>query len=107
MATTPESQLKYKIKAYLETRKPHVWWDSPVRTGYDKRGVPDFTGLLCGFFWSIETKAPGKKPSPWQEREITAIMLAGGFHITCDSWESFMTQWAPFEEKAMMYAARG
>ena len=103
MASTPESQLKFKIKAYLDTLKPDVWWDAPVRNGYSKRGPADIHGGCVGFFFGIETKKPGGKMDPWQIREHEAMRAAGCFTMECDTWESFLTQWQPFYQKAMAF----
>lgn len=99
MATTPESQLKYKIKEFFKTKKPDIWYDSPVRNGYGRSGPPDIHGCFLGFFFTVETKSPGKKTSAWQDAEIYDIQMAKGFHITCDSWEQFYQPWAEFEAK--------
>lgn len=104
MASTPESQLKFKIKAYLDTLKPWVWWDAPVRNGYSKRGPADIHGCACGFFFGIETKKQGGKMDPWQIDEHIKMRAAGGFTMECDTWESFLSQWQPFFEKVMQYA---
>lgn len=73
---TPEAKVKKAITDYLRTIG--AWYDNPVRTGYGRRGVPDIVGCHKGMFFALEVKAPGGTASPWQRREIAAIIEAGG-----------------------------
>ena len=63
MAATPEGKVKDKVKRLLKKYGCYQFW--PVQTGY---GAPTLDCLGChnGFFFGIETKAPGKRPTPRQ-----------------------------------------
>lgn len=102
---TPEGALKDKIKKWLEARGAYAFM--PVPTGYGKTTL-DF--LVCmpyqatvlasplgkretawyGRFVAIETKAPGKVPTPRQSQVIREIQTAGGVAFYCDSFEDFL-----------------
>jgi hypothetical protein len=84
---TPEGKVKKEVKAYLASLKDHCWFYMPVPMGYGRAGVPDFIGCYKGRFFSIETKAPGKKEdiTAWQLREAAAIRAAGGLCIITDN----------------------
>lgn len=60
---TPEGKVKDKVKRLLKKYGCYQFW--PVQTGY---GAPtlDCIGCHCGLFFSVETKAPGKHPTPRQ-----------------------------------------
>lgn len=81
MAQTPEGKVKDKVKRLL--KKYGCYYFMPVQTGY---GASTLDILACagGVFLSIETKAPGKKPTPRQELCIADIRLAGGVVFVCD-----------------------
>ena len=63
MANTPEGKVKDRVKRLLKKYNCYQFW--PVQTGY---GAPtlDCIGCHAGFFFSIETKAPGKHLTPRQ-----------------------------------------
>lgn len=72
-----EADLKREIVAYLKS--VGAWFDNPVRNGYGRRGVPDLVCCYRGRFLAIEVKASAeKKATVWQQREIAAIIEAGG-----------------------------
>lgn len=75
MATTPEGKIKDSVKGILKRYQP--WTFMPVSAGYGRKTL-DFLGCFHGQFFAIETKAPGKKPTPLQDAEINSIRLAGG-----------------------------
>jgi hypothetical protein len=66
-----------KIAALLKER-PYTWYFRPVNTGYGRLGIPDFICCHRGRMYGIEVKVGRDKPSPWQQRELMAIALAGG-----------------------------
>lgn len=75
-----EAALKKEIKAYLTS--VGAWFDGSVRS-YGRRGVPDILVCYRGRFFGIECKRPpeGKATpaaDPWQQRELAAIVEAGG-----------------------------
>jgi hypothetical protein len=74
--STPESAVKNKVKRLLDQYKPmYTHWPVPYGMG---EPTLDCIACLQGFFFAIETKAPGKKPTPRQEVIITRIQAAGG-----------------------------
>lgn len=73
MATTPEGKVKEKVKRLLKKYGCYQFW--PVQMGY---GSPTLDCLACynGYFIGIETKAPGKRPTPRQELTIEDMRKA-------------------------------
>jgi hypothetical protein len=71
MALTPEGKVKAAVKRVL-ARYPESYFFMPVQAGFGKKTL-DF--LIChyGEFIAIETKAPGKKPTPLQDDTIREI----------------------------------
>jgi hypothetical protein len=76
---TPEGKVKVRVKRILAKHRPQLYAHWPVQTGF---GAPtlDCVGAIFGRAFSIETKAPGKKPTP---RQITTMqeMKAAGYKI--------------------------
>lgn len=58
MAQTPEGRLKAAVKKELKRRG--VWYFMPMQNGMGVVGIPDFICCAQGWFFAIETKAPGK-----------------------------------------------
>lgn len=84
-----EKDVKGDAKAILKLAS--AWFFMPVPTGYGRRGIPDFiacvpriitpemVGQRVGLFAGVEAKAAAHfEPSAWQQRELTAIDVAGG-----------------------------
>ena len=72
---TPEGRVKKQVSAML--KKYGAYYEMPVPGGFGKSGL-DYLGCFMGKFFSIETKAPGKHPTPRQLLTIKAIEAAGG-----------------------------
>lgn len=87
---TPEGILKDKIKSFLKSKG--AYYNMPVPSGY---GTPalDIHGCYRGAFFSIETKAPGKRPTPRQEACMREIREAGGKVTWTDNFEYFTWWW--------------
>ena len=87
MAKTPEKIVKDKVKAVLESEG--VYYFMPPANGYGRAGVPDFIICVNGYFFAIETKANGNKPTPLQIREIEAIRRNNGVAVVVDetNWD--------------------
>lgn len=96
---TPEARVKNMVRKVLDEFKfetttvmdPHIgvpllysFW--PVQNGM---GTPSLDCLVCyyGHWIGIETKAPGKKPTPRQELTIEAMVAAGGVVLVIDGEE--------------------
>lgn len=74
--TTPEGKVKDRVKKLLKAAG--VYWHMPVQNGM---GSPSLDFICCarGYYLAIETKAPGKKPTPRQEATIREMTKAGAF----------------------------
>jgi hypothetical protein len=71
---TPEGIVKAKVKVILKIHG--AYYHMPVMNGM---GAPtlDFIGCHMGFFFAIETKAPGKLPTPRQLMTIDTMAKTG------------------------------
>lgn len=87
---TPEGRVKEAVKKVL--KRFGAYWHMPVMNGL---GAPslDFVGCFMGRYFAIETKAPGKKPTPRQEVTIETIRKAGGCCFVIDGDVSMLEQW--------------
>lgn len=74
---TPEGRVKSRVKDILTAYKPHVYGNWIVQNGM---GTPtlDYIGCCCGRYFSVETKAPGKKPTARQAKTVADIEIASG-----------------------------
>lgn len=74
MAKTPEGIVKDEVKKLLQ--EFGAWYYMPVPGGY---GAPtlDFLCAINGKAFAVETKAPGKKPTPRQRLTISDMKRKG------------------------------
>ena len=72
---TPEGIVKTAVKKILVTYGSYYY--CPVQNGMGSPSL-DFVGCDFGRYYAIETKAPGKKPTPRQEFTIQGIRASGG-----------------------------
>lgn len=79
---TPESRVKHAVNRVLGNY-PESYVVKAVPFGY---GESTLDYLVChyGVFISIETKAPGKKPTARQNWMIAQVITAQGVHFTID-----------------------
>jgi hypothetical protein len=93
MATTPEGNVKKKIKKVLDSY-PDLYYEMPVPSGYGKSGL-DFHGCFRGKYFAIEAKAPKKGPTALQEDKLRRIEAAGGvaFVISDDRGVQLLDAW--------------
>lgn len=85
---TPEGKVKKQIKKVLDKyRNNRLWSFMPVPYGYGARTV-DYIGCCNSLFFSIEAKAPGKKPTALQEQTLTAHKKARGKTFVIDGTEN-------------------
>jgi hypothetical protein len=79
---TPEGRVKARLKKRLD-QLPCLYQFRPVQNGM---GASSLDVLICagGWFIAIETKAPGKKPTPRQEDTIAKINAAHGLVYVVD-----------------------
>lgn len=85
---TPEGALKDEIKRHLRSL-PRCQFFMPVPGGYGTQTV-DFICCINGRYTAVETKAPGKKPTPRQEKFLNDVSAAGGVAFWCSSFESYL-----------------
>lgn len=95
---TPEGRVKKQVRALLNLYGDQLYHEWPVPGGYGKSGL-DVIGCIRGRMFSIETKAPGKKPTKRQELTIMDIRKAGGVVFVIDgSFESMsaLKEWLDY-----------
>jgi hypothetical protein len=79
---TPESWEKAAIDAFLKKLGPdRIWAFKPYMAGFGKSGVPDYCLCVCGAFWGLEIKRPGKSATVLQEKRMAEIRKAGGHAV--------------------------
>jgi len=79
---TPEGWEKKDVDAFLEKIGPdRVYFFKPYMAGYGKGGVADYCICLCGAYWSLEIKKPGKEPTTQQNRRMKEVRAAGGHAV--------------------------
>lgn len=78
---TPEGKVKAQVKKLLD-QFPH-YRHMPVQMGMGKTTL-DFLICYNGKFCGIETKRPGKEPTPLQRQTIREIRAAGGDTFVID-----------------------
>lgn len=95
-AVTPEGKVKKLVAALLaefnivnakdagRELQSDGWYFCPGQNGYGVKGIPDFVGHYLGRFFSVETKAPDKIPTGFQELQIAEILRPGGAVFVVD-----------------------
>ena len=99
--STPEGKVKDEVKKLLTKYKIYPakdagnfpkdaegWYWMPVKNSMGISGIPDVVGHYLGYFFSVETKAPKKKPTGFQALQIAAIAASGGAVFIVDGPES-------------------
>ena len=91
---TPEGKVKEKVKKLLDPRRPQLYYDMPVPSGYGKSTL-DFIGCYYGRFFAVETKRSGKELTSRQEGTRDDMRAAGGvvFEIIGDSGLDALAAW--------------
>jgi hypothetical protein len=85
---TPEGRIKEKVKRrFKEIFGNDAYRFMPVQNGMGSPSV-DFLYCVRGLFVGIETKAPGKLPTPRQRVTLNEITAAGGLVYVVDSSET-------------------
>lgn len=87
---TPEGKVKAAVRKVLDNFKSELDTFWPVPSGY---GPSHLDCIICawGRFVSIETKAPGKKPTPRQKERIASVHRAGGIAVVIDGTHNTTT----------------
>ena len=76
MASTPESKVKASVRKLLDTL--NIYHFMPPANGFGRAGIPDIVGCMDGHFIAIECKAGKGTTTALQDRELNAILNAGG-----------------------------
>lgn len=76
-----EADVKKEVKKVLASYGPKVWWFMPVPTGFGVQGVPDFICSVCGRFVAIETKFGSNGLTPYQIKQMEAIINTKAAHM--------------------------
>ena len=82
-----EKTVKAAVKKRLKELGAYQFW--PVQMGLGTTTL-DCLGCWQGNFFSIETKAPGEKPTMTQNLTASAMRAAGGVVLIVDSEEKAM-----------------
>lgn len=109
---TPEGKIKERVKRMLAkfkfdptTNEPVMdeWW--PVPNGL---GASHLDCIVCfyGRYIAIETKAPGKKPTPRQETRIKSVASAGGCVLVIDGDEGLAVLYTVLVDTASCYGLK-
>lgn len=98
MSSGPEKKVKDALKLILKA-KFNAYFFMPVQMGMGADTL-DFLCCIDGFFVGIETKAPGKEPSPRQNLRMQEIEKAGGIALWGDNATSIAdTLWIKLTHK--------
>ena len=76
MAETPEWKVKKAVRLLLD--KLGVYHFMPPANGFGRAGIPDIVGCMDGHFIAIECKSGKGQTTALQDRELNAILNAGG-----------------------------
>ena len=76
MAATPESKVNASVRKLLDTL--NIYHFMPPANGFGRAGIPDIIGCMDGHFIAIECKAGKGTTTALQDRELNAILNAGG-----------------------------
>ena len=76
MAATPESKVKKRVREILD--KLGIYHFMPPANGFGRAGIPDIIACIDGHFIAIECKAGKGQTTALQDRELNAILNAGG-----------------------------
>lgn len=74
---TPEGKVKAKLRKLLAAYEPYMYTYWPVPSGFGKSPL-DVIGCYRGRYFTVETKAEGKKPTLRQAEEINSVERAMG-----------------------------
>jgi hypothetical protein len=89
MARTPEGKVKDAVVKLFKKRGVHYFM--PVQAGF---GAPHLDFICChyGYFFAVETKAPGKKATPRQILTMRQVEDAGGLTMVIDDRDAATMQ---------------
>ena len=76
MAETPEWKVKRAVRLMLD--KLGAYHFMPPANGFGRAGIPDIIACIDGHFIAIECKAGKGTTTALQDRELNAVLNAGG-----------------------------
>ena len=76
MAETPEWKVKKAVRLMLD--KLGAYHFMPPANGFGRAGIPDIIACMNGHFIAIECKAGKGQTTALQDRELNAVLNAGG-----------------------------
>ena len=76
MSQTPEWKVKRAVRLMLD--KLGAYHFMPPANGFGRAGIPDIIACIDGHFIAIECKAGKGTTTALQDRELNAILNAGG-----------------------------
>lgn len=82
----PEAKIVRKIREYIDSL-PHSFCFKVHGGPQMMAGLPDLICCVNGFFFGIEVKQPGQRPTPRQEFVHSMISRAKGVVIVATSVE--------------------
>jgi hypothetical protein len=88
---TPEGRVKSRVKKLLDSTS-EIYYFMPVQRGLGARTL-DYLGCHKGAFFAIETKAPGKKPTPLQDNTARKMWEAGARTFVIDGDIGELEEW--------------
>lgn len=102
---TPEAKVKARVVEMLKAFAPDVWWSFPLTGGFGNSGTPDILACCWGHFLAIECKAGNNTPTALQQREIDAIITAGGAALVInesnmENLAVVLAAWNPHNERS-------
>jgi hypothetical protein len=80
---TPEGKVKAKVNKILAAHGANVYSYMPVKSQFGAKTI-DYLICAYGYYLGIETKAPGKHPTPLQWQHIRRIVSSGGLVFVID-----------------------
>jgi hypothetical protein len=80
---TPEGRVKAKVNKILAAHGCNVYSYMPVKSQFGAKTI-DYLVCAYGYYLGIETKAPGKQPTPLQWQHIHRVAAAKGTVFVID-----------------------
>lgn len=90
---TPESKVKLQVDKLLKLHR--AYYLKPVQNGLGAPAV-DYHGNQHGLAFLIETKAPGKFPTPRQMNTMRQAQAAGASCFLVDGETAELANWLTF-----------
>lgn len=91
-----EKTVKDHVKRLLKAH--NCYYFMPVQSGYGSPAL-DFICCCRGAFFSVETKAPGKTPTPRQELTMALVKQSGGaVFVIGESYEQTTSTFSGMDE---------